>query len=238
MAQRPSAPAGVFRARVFRCPEVSGSPRHGRSFVPALILASGLVLVYHAPDVLHDGERVLQRLRGSIESRSRAHRIAWPVYLDDGCVWLNAWTLPDTLRAPGHSVSRFGSGKALTSGHPTRAQAIPPDTMAQRPSARAGHWGPPIRRLPQGAAHSMAALGMLAPFYESRFFQDGHFRTSYARQVIPYQDSDLGKLYVFLRHLGGKLPRRRGCDVWYHEQPGRSSQPAGTTLIARGFGKF
>lgn len=28
-------------------------------------------------------------------------------------------------------------------------------------------------------------------------------------QVIPYQDSDLEKLYVFLRHLGAKLPRRR-----------------------------
>ncbi|MBI4553897.1 MAG: type I restriction endonuclease subunit R [Candidatus Latescibacteria bacterium] len=28
-------------------------------------------------------------------------------------------------------------------------------------------------------------------------------------QIIPYQDSDLEKLYVFLRHLGAKLPRRR-----------------------------
>lgn len=37
------------------------------------------------------------------------------------------------------------------------------------------------------------------------------FRNLYAflSQVIPYQDSDLERLYVFLRHLGAKLPRRR-----------------------------
>ena len=28
-------------------------------------------------------------------------------------------------------------------------------------------------------------------------------------QVIPYQDSDLERLYVFLRHLAAKLPRRK-----------------------------
>jgi type I restriction enzyme R subunit len=33
---------------------------------------------------------------------------------------------------------------------------------------------------------------------------------SFLSQVIPYQDSDLEKLYVFLRHLGAKLPRRKG----------------------------
>ncbi|MBK8259300.1 MAG: DEAD/DEAH box helicase family protein [Polyangiaceae bacterium] len=31
---------------------------------------------------------------------------------------------------------------------------------------------------------------------------------SFLSQVIPYQDSDLERLYVFLRHLGSKLPRR------------------------------
>jgi len=37
------------------------------------------------------------------------------------------------------------------------------------------------------------------------------FRNLYAflSQVIPYQDSDLERLYVFLRHLAAKLPRRR-----------------------------
>ncbi|MGA2223363.1 MAG: type I restriction endonuclease [Syntrophobacteraceae bacterium] len=37
------------------------------------------------------------------------------------------------------------------------------------------------------------------------------FRNLYAflSQVIPYQDSDLERLYVFLRHLSAKLPRRR-----------------------------
>ena len=37
------------------------------------------------------------------------------------------------------------------------------------------------------------------------------FRNLYGflSQVIPYQDSDLERLYVFLRHLGAKLPRRR-----------------------------
>ena|GEM_PF-7101 len=32
----------------------------------------------------------------------------------------------------------------------------------------------------------------------------------YLSQVIPYQDSDLERLYVFLRHLATKLPRRAG----------------------------
>ncbi len=32
---------------------------------------------------------------------------------------------------------------------------------------------------------------------------------SFLSQVIPYQDSDLEKLYTYLRHLGPKLPRRR-----------------------------
>ena len=38
------------------------------------------------------------------------------------------------------------------------------------------------------------------------------FRTLYAflSQVIPYQDSDLERLYTFLRHLALKLPRRAG----------------------------
>lgn len=37
------------------------------------------------------------------------------------------------------------------------------------------------------------------------------FRNLYAfmSQVIPYQDSDLEKLYVYLRHLSSKLPRRK-----------------------------
>ena len=33
-------------------------------------------------------------------------------------------------------------------------------------------------------------------------------------QVIPYQDSDLERLYVFLRHLAAKLPRRRSGPVY------------------------
>ncbi len=44
---------------------------------------------------------------------------------------------------------------------------------------------------------------------------------AFLSQVIPYQDSDLERLYVFLRHLATKLPRRRGGptyqfddDVW------------------------
>jgi type I restriction enzyme R subunit len=38
------------------------------------------------------------------------------------------------------------------------------------------------------------------------------FRNLYAflSQVIPYQDSDLERLYTFLRHLSAKLPKRRG----------------------------
>ncbi len=33
---------------------------------------------------------------------------------------------------------------------------------------------------------------------------------AFLSQVIPYQDSDLERMYVFLRHLNAKLPRRRG----------------------------
>ena len=33
-------------------------------------------------------------------------------------------------------------------------------------------------------------------------------------QVIPYQDSDLERLYVFLRHLAAKLPRRRSGPAY------------------------
>jgi type I restriction enzyme, R subunit len=33
-------------------------------------------------------------------------------------------------------------------------------------------------------------------------------------QVIPYQDSDLERLYVFLRHLAAKLPRRKSGPVY------------------------
>ena len=42
------------------------------------------------------------------------------------------------------------------------------------------------------------------------------FRNLYGflSQVIPYQDSDLEKLYVFLRHLSAKLPRRRQGAVY------------------------
>jgi len=37
---------------------------------------------------------------------------------------------------------------------------------------------------------------------------------NFLSQVIPYQDTDLEKLYVFLRHLGSKLPRRRGGPAY------------------------
>jgi len=42
------------------------------------------------------------------------------------------------------------------------------------------------------------------------------FRNLYAflSQVIPYQDSDLERLYVFLRHLSAKLPRRRSGPLY------------------------
>ena len=42
------------------------------------------------------------------------------------------------------------------------------------------------------------------------------FRNLYGflSQIIPYQDSDLEKLYVFLRHLAPKLPRRRSGPAY------------------------
>ena len=47
------------------------------------------------------------------------------------------------------------------------------------------------------------------------------YRNLYAflSQVIPYQDTDLEKLYVFLRHLAAKLPRRRsGPDYQFDDE--------------------
>ncbi len=45
------------------------------------------------------------------------------------------------------------------------------------------------------------------------------FRNLYGflSQIIPYQDSDLERLYVFLRHLSAKLPRRRGGPAYQFE---------------------
>jgi type I restriction enzyme R subunit len=37
---------------------------------------------------------------------------------------------------------------------------------------------------------------------------------SFLSQIIPYQDSDLEKLYVWLRHLAAKLPRRRSGPLY------------------------
>lgn len=46
------------------------------------------------------------------------------------------------------------------------------------------------------------------------------FRNLYGflSQVIPYQDSDLERLYVFLRHLAAKLPRRKGGTPYQFDE--------------------
>jgi type I restriction enzyme R subunit len=46
------------------------------------------------------------------------------------------------------------------------------------------------------------------------------FRNLYGflSQVIPYQDSDLERLYVYLRHLGAKLPRRKGGTLYQFDE--------------------
>ncbi len=46
------------------------------------------------------------------------------------------------------------------------------------------------------------------------------FRSLYGflSQVIPYQDSDLERLYVFLRHLAAKLPRRKGGTPYQFDE--------------------
>lgn len=46
------------------------------------------------------------------------------------------------------------------------------------------------------------------------------FRNLYGflSQVIPYQDSDLERLYVFLRHLAAKLPRRKGAAPYQFDE--------------------
>ena len=40
---------------------------------------------------------------------------------------------------------------------------------------------------------------------------------SFLSQIIPYQDSDLERLYVFLRHLAAKLPRRKGGPAYHFD---------------------
>jgi type I restriction enzyme R subunit len=46
------------------------------------------------------------------------------------------------------------------------------------------------------------------------------FRNLYGflSQVIPYQDSDLERLYVFLRHLATKLPKRKGAAPYQFDE--------------------
>ena len=41
---------------------------------------------------------------------------------------------------------------------------------------------------------------------------------SFLSQIIPYQDSDLERLYVFLRHLSAKLPRRRSGPAYQFDE--------------------
>lgn len=40
---------------------------------------------------------------------------------------------------------------------------------------------------------------------------------AFLSQVIPYQDSDLERLYIFLRHLGPKLPRRKSGPTYHFD---------------------
>jgi type I restriction enzyme, R subunit len=44
--------------------------------------------------------------------------------------------------------------------------------------------------------------------------QDYRNLYSFLSQIIPYQDSDLERLYVFLRHLAAKLPRRKSGPAY------------------------
>ena len=81
----------------------------------------------------------------------------------------------------------------------------------------------PVRRQGPGGHRALnAALDPAVSRFAARLDEDedaaelwrgkvGAFRNLYAflAQVIPYQDSDLERLYVFLRHLSAKLPRRR-----------------------------
>jgi type I restriction enzyme R subunit len=54
---------------------------------------------------------------------------------------------------------------------------------------------------------------------------------SFFSQIIPYQDSDLERLYCYLRHLSAKLPRRRTGpayqfdDLTWDHHPGLSGVP-------------
>ena len=84
-------------------------------------------------------------------------------------------------------------------------------------------WFKPVRRQGPGDHRALnAALDPAVSRFAAQLDEDedaaelwrgkvGAFRNLYAflSQVIPYQDSDLERLYVFLRHLSAKLPRRR-----------------------------
>ena len=84
------------------------------------------------------------------------------------------------------------------------------------------YFRPKRRRSARDHAEMNAALDPAASRFAERQRSDENeaellrgkiqaFRNLYGflSQVIPYRDSDLERLYVFLRHLAGKLPRRR-----------------------------
>ena len=86
----------------------------------------------------------------------------------------------------------------------------------------------PVRRQSAADHRAMnAALDPAAARFAARLDEDEDeaevwrgkaraFRNLYAflSQVIPYQDSDLERLYVYLRHLSAKLPRRRSGPAY------------------------
>ena len=86
----------------------------------------------------------------------------------------------------------------------------------------------PVRRQSAADHRAMnAALDPAAARFAARLDEDEEaaevwrgkaqaFRNLYAflSQVIPYQDSDLERLYVYLRHLSAKLPRRRSGPAY------------------------
>ena len=84
------------------------------------------------------------------------------------------------------------------------------------------YFRPKRRRSARDHAEMNAALDPAASRFAERLRSDENeaellrgkiqaFRNLYGflSQVIPYRDSDLERLYVFLRHLAGKLPRRK-----------------------------
>ena len=132
--------------------------------------------------------------------------------LADLCKWMD---IHGSLAALRHGFKCYG--RTLRIAFFKAAHGLNPELEARYAANRLG-----LTRQLRYSPRSEKSLDPAAPRFAERLRSDENeaellrgkmqaFRNLYGflSQVIPYRDSDLERLYVFLRHLAGKLPRRR-----------------------------